>query len=383
MDPKDFRSEAAGRLHRTVRGYWAFIPAPPPPEIRYTLELATLLSEADAALGELSGLGRYLPNPDLLISPYVKREAVASSRIEGTQADLDDLLLDELAPERTKPDSDVREVRNYVAAMNAGIARLDKLPLAGRLIRELHRILMKDVRGEYATPGEFRTTQNWIGAPGSTLGTATYVPPPPEEMHDCLKQWERFVNNRGVMPDLVQCAIMHEHFEAIHPFVDGNGRIGRLLITLFLIERKRLSKPLLYLSSYIERHRRDYYELLQRVRTDGGWPGWLSYSLDAVRETARSAINRSEALLQIRDRCRERLGADLRAAALLDELFINPYVNATRVAKRLAVSQPTALKTIAVLEKAGILQETTGRDWGRIWVAAPILHMLEANDVHR
>jgi Fic family protein len=318
-----------------------------------------------------------LPNPDLLIAPYVKREAVSSSRIEGTQADLDDLLLDELAPERTAPHSDVREVRNYVAALNLGIRKLNELPLAGRLVRDMHRVLMRDVRGDHATPGDFRRSQNWIGKPGSTIETADYVPPPPNEMHECLKLWERFVNERRTMPELVQCAIMHEHFEAIHPFLDGNGRIGRLLITLFLLERGRLSKPLLYLSSYIERHRDEYYELLQRVRTHGEAAGWLRFFLTAVKETAKGALRQADSLLALRDNTKNELGSEHRAVALLDELFINPYVTVTRAAERLSVSPPTADKTISRLVQAGMLQEVTGRTWGRTWVARPILRAIQ------
>jgi Fic family protein len=377
MDPRAFKSEEAGQVVRTLAGYWAFVPAPAPPSIEYTSELALALSQADAALSELSGLGRYLPNPDLLIAPYVKREAVASSRIEGTQADLSDLLLDELAPQKTAPGSDVLEVRNYVAALNLGIRKLEELPMASRLIRELHRVLMRNVRGEYATPGEFRRSQNWIGAPGSTLETATYVPPPPDQMVECLKHFEQFVNQRGTMPDLVQCALMHEHFEAIHPFIDGNGRIGRLLITLFLLERKRLSKPLLYLSSYIEQHRSDYYELLQRIRTEGDWTSWLMYFLTAVRETSHSAMRQANALVALRERARSKLAGEHRATALLDELFINPYVTVARAAKLLKVSEPTADKTVKFLSDKGMLEETTGRAWGRVWVARPILRVIE------
>ena len=362
---------------RAPRGYWAFIPAPLPRSIRYTPELTLLLSQADAALGELSGLGRYLPNPDLLIAPYMKREAVASSRIEGTQADLSDLLMDELAPQRTRPDSDVLEVRNYVAAMTLGVTKLKRLPLATRLMRELHRILMTGVRGGHATPGEFRTTQNWIGPPGCTLQTATYVPPPPDQMYECLKNWEVFVNERGAMPDLIQCALMHENFEAIHPFIDGNGRIGRLLITLFLIERGRLSKPMLYLSTYIERHRHDYYELLQRIRTEGDWTSWLQYFLTAVRDTAAGAIAQSEQLLRLRERFQAKLVKQPRAIALLDELFMNPYVTVARAAKRFDVTAPTAAKWIDALVRARMLRETTGREWGRIWLAEPILRVVE------
>jgi len=376
VDPKAFTSAATGRVVKTATGYWAFVPAPLPPPISYDAETALLLSQADAALSELSGLGRYLPNPDLLIAPYVKREAVASSRIEGTQADLSDLLLDEIEPKRTPPGSDVLEVRNYVAALNRGIRDLEKLPLSCRLVRDLHAVLMQDVRGRDKTPGEFRRSQNWIGPPGCTLAEATYVPPPEHEMHECLKAWERFLHQRGQMPELIQCALIHEHFEAIHPFLDGNGRIGRLLITLFLIERGRLSKPLLYLSSHIEQHRTDYYELLQRIRTHGEWPAWIRYFLIAVRDTARSAIDQSQAILNLRDAFRQKLAKHHRALTLVDDLFINPYTTVARAASSLGVTAPTASKTIRELERAGILKEVTGREWGRFWLAEPILSAL-------
>ncbi len=376
MDPASFRSSEAGRVIKTATGYWAFIPARPSPIITYDSSLAMLLSEADAALSELSGLGRVVPNPDLLIAPYVKREAVASSRIEGTQADLSDLLLDEIEPKRTPPGSDVYEIRNYVAALDFGIRKLAKLPLAGRLIKEMHFVLMQGVRGEGMTPGEFRRSQNWIGPPGSTLANATYVPPPPDEMHECLKHWERFIHARGTLPDLIQCAIVHEHFEAIHPFLDGNGRIGRLLITMFLMERNRLSKPLLYLSSYIERHKREYYDLLQRIRTDGDWLSWIRYFLTAVRDTARSAIDQSQTILSVRDRYRAKLGKKHRALSLLDSLFVNPYTTVTRAAKELGVTHPTAQKTIDELVKVKMLKEATGRGWARYWLAQPILQVV-------
>lgn len=376
MEPESFKSLDAGRVIKTLTGYWAFIPAPPPPPIIYDPSLTLLLSQADTALSELSGIGSVLPNPDLLIAPYVKREAVASSRIEGTQADLSDLLLDEIEPKRTPPGSDVYEVRNYVAALNLGIEKLRDLPLATRLIRDLHRVLMQGVRGEEKTPGEFRRTQNWIGPPGSTLATATYVPPPPDEMMECLKHWERFVNERGTLPDLIQCAILHEHFEAIHPFLDGNGRIGRLLITLFLMERNRLSKPLLYLSSYIEQHKRDYYDLLQRIRTDGDWTSWIRYFLTAARDTARGAIMQSQGILRLRDEYRRKLGMAHRELALLDSLFINPYTTVARASKLLGVTHPTARKSIDFLVQLGMLEESTGREWGRTWLARPILKIV-------
>lgn len=378
MHPREFKSDKSGRVTKTTTGYWAFVPAPLPPQIKYEAPLALLLSQADASLSELSGLGLYLPNPNLLITPYMNREAVASSRIEGTQADLPALLLDEVEPQRTPPGSDVKEVRNYVRALNVGLERVEGLLLSGRLLRELHRELMRGVRGEEETPGEFRRSQNWIGPPGCTLAEAVYVPPPHEpEMRDCLALWERFMHEREKMPELIQCALIHEHFEAIHPFLDGNGRIGRLLITLFLVERKRLSKPLLYLSDYIERHRTDYYELLQRIRTHGDWDGWLRYFLVAVRDTSRSAIKQGRAILELRDQYRSRLEKKHRALTLLDDLFINPYTTVARAAERLGVTSPTASKTIRVLEDAGMLAEATGREWGRIWVAKPILKAVQ------
>ena len=381
MDPKAFTCTTAGRLVKTTTDYWAFVPAPLPPAIGYDADTTLLLSQADAALSELSGLGRYLPNPDLLIAPYVNREAVASSRIEGTQADLSDLLLDEIEPKRTPPGSDVLEVRNYVAALNRGIRDLGKLPLSCRLIRDIHSVLMQDVRGKDKTPGEFRRSQNWIGPPGCTLVEATYVPPPELEMHECLKQWELFLHQRDQMPELIQCALIHEQFEAIHPFLDGNGRIGRLLITLFLIERGRLSKPLLYLSSHIEQHRADYYALLQRIRTHGDWPGWFRYFLVAVRDTARSAIDQSQAIINLRDDFRRKLAKHHRSLTLVNDLFINPYTTVARAASSLGVTSPTASKTIRELERAGILKEVTGRDWGRFWLAEPILKALAISPV--
>ncbi|MGH8399600.1 MAG: Fic family protein, partial [Gammaproteobacteria bacterium] len=234
MNPDDFRSPAAGRLIRTPQGYHAFVPAPLPPALQHNAALTLALSRADTALSELAGLGRALPNPHLLIAPYIRREAVLSSRIEGTQSSLADILQDEAgAAAQHSNAADLHEVRNYVTALEYGIRRLKSLPLSLRMVRELHARLMKGVRGEHATPGEFRRSQNWIGPAGSTLATAAYVPPPPQEMLTALGEWEKFIHQREVMPDLIQCALLHEQFEAIHPFLDGNGRIGRLLITLF------------------------------------------------------------------------------------------------------------------------------------------------------
>ena len=377
MQPSDFQAPEAGRVIRAAQGYHAFVPAPLPPALDYPQPLVRLLSAADAALSELSGLGRILPNPHLLIAPYVRREAVLSSRIEGTRTSLSDLLADEAGQPPHAPPDDVHEVRNYVVALDYGIERLQTLPLSLRLVRELHQRLMHGVRGERATPGEFRRSQNWIGPHGSTPANAPYVPPPPAEMHEALAAWEQFLHARGELPDLVQCALMHEHFEAIHPFLDGNGRVGRLLITLFLIERGRLSQPLLYLSEFIERNRDDYYRGLMRVRTHGDWTGWLHYFLAGVEWSARRAIRQAPQLLALRAGLQARLAGQPRALGLVDALFENPYLDSKRVKHLLGVSDPTARKLLAALETAGIVRETSGRQWGRQYLAAGVLAAIE------
>ena len=361
---------------QTAGGYAAFVPAPLPPDLSYSPALVLSLSQADAAIGELSGLGRQLPNPHLLIAPYIRREAVLSSRIEGTRASLSDLWLEEAELGQSE-DSDVREVRNYVEALEHGLERLHDLPLSLRLVRELHGRLMGGVRGSQATPGEFRRSQNWIGPAGSTPATAPYVPPPPDVMMDCLASWEKFLHDRDRFPDLIQCALMHENFEAIHPFLDGNGRVGRLLITLFLVERGRLSQPLLYVSDYIESRRQEYYDSLQRVRTDGDWGGWLHFFLKAVEDTARAGVRQAGQLMDLRETFRRRLSRKPSALKLLDELFLNPYLTVERAARILKSSQPTARQAVASLQQEGLLSEVSGRKWRRIYLARPILESVE------
>lgn len=377
MEASAYQAPEAGRVIRTAQGYSAFVPAPLPPELHYSPALVRLLSVADAALSELSGLGRVLPNPHLLIAPYLRREAVLSSRIEGTQTSLADLLSDEAGQTPQAPADDVREVRNYVVALEYGIERLRALPLSLRLVRELHERLMRGVRGDRATPGEFRRSQNWIGPHGSTPANAPYVPPPPQEMHEALAAWETFLHRREELPDLIQCALMHEHFEAIHPFLDGNGRVGRLLITLFLIERGRLSQPLLYLSEFIERNRDDYYRGLHRVRTHGDWNGWLHYFLAGVQWSALRAVRQARQLLALREAMREKLASAPRAFAFVDPLFENPYLDANRIKTFFGVSDPTARKVLGTLEAAGLIEETTGRGWGRLYLARGVLAAID------
>ena len=378
MDASSFNCPEAGRVIRTSEGYNAFLPAPPSPKLAYDAPLVLALSRADSALSELAGLGRLLPNPRLLIAPYLRREAVLSSRIEGTRASLSDILMDEAQADIPHgDDADVREVRNYVTALEYGIKRLGSLPPSLRLVRELHAKLMKGVRGNAATAGEFRRSQNWIGPSGSTPVTANYVPPPPAEMQKALARWELFLHEREKYPDLVQCALMHEHFEAIHPFMDGNGRVGRLLITLFLVERERLTQPLLYLSVYIEAHRDEYYRLLQRVRTHCDWSAWLRFFLTGIAETAGDSMKRAAALIDMREKYRWRLRNRANAQTLLDALFINPYITVAKAQKVLSVSNPTARQAVGVLQKEGLLKEVSGRKWGQLYVARPVLAAIE------
>jgi Fic family protein len=378
MNPDDFRAPQAGKVIRTPKGYFAFIPSHLPPDLVFDDRLVMALSQADAALSELSGSGRHLPNPHLLIAPYIRREAVLSSRIEGTKAELSDLWLGDVESGEKRPETaDVLEVKNYVTALEYGIQRLTDLPLSLRLVREIHAHLMEGVRGDQATPGEFRRSQNWIGPAGSTLADAPYVPPPPDELMPALGKWEEFLQEHDSLPDLVQCALMHEQFEAIHPFLDGNGRVGRLLIPLFLMERGRLSQPLLYISSYIEAHRQGYYDLLQRVRTHGEWNAWIIFFLNGVKETAQQALRQTSILVDLRESYYKQLLNYPKAANLIDQLFCNPYMTVNRAEKELKTSNPTARKAIEILEKNGILREITGRDWGKIYLASAIANAIQ------
>lgn len=379
MDPKEYQAPEAGAVVLTREGYHAFVPALLPPTIEYDGGVVRALSDADAALGELSGRGALLPNPHLLISPLVRREAVLSSRIEGTQASIAEVLLAEMAGDASPQQAaDITEVRNYVDALEHGIERLATLPLSLRLVRELHERLMRGARGGHAAPGEFRRSQNWIGPPGSTIESAPYVPPPVDRMQELLVDWERFLHLRGALPDLVQCAVLHEQFEAIHPFLDGNGRVGRLLITLFLIERGRLSRPLLYLSQFFESNRDEYYERLQRVRTVGDWRGWVLYFLRGVAETADAATRAVTELMSLREEWRRRLAPQARAAMLVDALFVNPYVTVRRASAELGTSRPTARKAIQALCEEGILSDVSRSRARPVYVAEDVLRLVSA-----
>ena len=377
MDAATFHERASGRLVTTDGGHIAFVPTPLPPRLTFTAELAERLSAADAALGELSGLAGGRRDPRILVAPFLRQEAVLSSRIEGTPATLVDLLFDEVAaaPDRRLRE-DLREVRNYVAALQYGVERLAEVRLGGKLVLELHERLLRGVRDAAWTPGEFRGGQSWIGPPGSTIETAVYVPPPVPQMHEAISAWDRFLAERSGLPPLVQCALMHERFETIHPFLEGNGRLGRLLITLFLIERGRLSQPLLYPSAYIEAHRDQYYGLLQAVRTDGAWEPWLFFFLDAIRETAERSSAQVGALLALREQYRWKVSGHARE--LVDDLFRTPFVTVPEAQQTLGVSNATARKAVRELQEWGMLEELAARRWPRAYIARPILDAIQA-----
>lgn len=367
---------------RSMAGHDTFVPAPLPPDIAYDDQLVLALSKSDTALSELSGVGRQLPNPQLLIAPYLRQEAILSSRIEGTRTNLSELLLDEVGAADNAPDEEAerQEVRNYIEAMEEGIAILRAgRPITLNMVRSLHATLMAGVRGGFSSPGQFRNEQNWIG--GATIERAVYVPPAPEFLMESLSDWEHFVNVRDTMPDLIQCAIVHEQFEAIHPFKDGNGRIGRLLIPLFLMERGRLSQPLLYLSSYIEPRRATHYDLLQRVRTDCDWVSWIHFFLAGVAETALLAVGQTKKLMDLREDFRCLVRGKARAMELVDYLFLNPYVTAKRARQFLEVSDPTARTALSDLQHAGIVTELTGQHWPKLFVCDPVLSILNDLDI--
>ena len=367
----------AGRSVRQPAGYAAFIPTALPPDPPIDLgRLVPLLSVADQAIGRLDGVGRTLPDPDLFVAMYVRREAVLSSQIEGTQSTLDDLLAYELDAGRTQLPGDVGEVVNHVAAMNYGLQRLETLPLSNRLIKEIHERLMRDVRGAERSPGEFRRSQNWIGPSGGSLRDAAFVPPPVNEMEVAMGELEKFLHEPASLPRLLHAGLAHAQFETIHPFLDGNGRVGRLLITFLLVHGGVLHRPLLYLSSFLKRHRSEYYDRLTAVRQDGDWEGWLGFFLRGVTETANEATNTAGAIVALRDHHRA-LAGDLGANGiqLLDYLFAHPLVNVKAVEAALRVSWPTANKLLQACTERGILDEATGFRRNRVFRYSPYLDL--------
>lgn len=380
LNPKEFDPSSPGRCIKVPTGYWAFIPHPLPPVISYDTPLIHLLSEADRLLGELSGTGRLLANPYLLIDPYVRREAVSSSRIEGTQASLNDLFFFEASEKESIRAPDVREVRNYVQAMEYGIERLRDLPISVRLIAEIHGILMKGVRGDHATPGEIRRSQNWIGPPGCSLKDATYIPPPVEEMKSALSDWEKYLHADTDTPPLIQCALMHYQFEAIHPFLDGNGRIGRLLITFFLWERGLLTQPLLYLSAFFDRFRDDYYARLLAVSKQGDWRSWIEFFLRGVINQSKDAISDARRIIELHEKYKQRLEATKKipesAHRLIEELFSNPVLSINSMSQKWGIPFNSVKTGVLRLVSLDILREETGRKRNRLYIASELIELL-------
>jgi len=384
LNPDDFKNSAAGKCIKTLGGYWAFIPNPLPPRIEYDQEIINLLSDADRLLGELSGTGRLLPNPYLLIAPYVRREAVSSSRIEGTQASLNDLFFFEAEEQQLPKVPDVREVRNYVRAMEYGINRLKKLPVSIRLVKEIHKILMEGVRGKHATPGELRRTQNWIGPPGCTLNESTYVPPPVEEMKQSLGEWEKYLHSNPKQPPLIQCALMHYQFETVHPFLDGNGRIGRLLITFFLCEKNYLTQPLLYLSAFFDRFRDEYYSRLLAISQQGDWHGWVKFFLRGVATQSKDALTDARKILDLHTKyqnvLRNTKKIPVAAHRLIDELFANPVISIAGLSKKWDTPFISVKRGVSRLVEIGILREATYRKRNKLFIATELMKLLTTTD---
>lgn len=369
-------STRAGRYVKQRTGYAAFIPAPLPPEPPIALEgLQALLSRADQAVGRLDGVIQTVPNPDFFVYMYIRREAVLSSQIEGTQSTLEDLLAVELEPRpawRRLPE-DVDEVVRYVQAMNYGLNRLSDLPLSLRLIREIHRELLSGGRGSHCLPGEFRASQNWIGPEKATLAEATFVPPPVHEMKEALHNFESFLHE-DELPALVHAGLAHAQFETIHPFLDGNGRVGRLLITFLLVFGGVLHRPLLYLSVYLKRNRAEYYDRLMAIRNSGDWESWLRFFLTGVAQTAEEATATARAILDLREEHRHRVQeqtAGVNGLRLLDLLFERPLVHVNLVKDSLGISFVTANRLVEQLESLGVLDEITGRKRDRIFSYTP------------
>ncbi|MBL8024011.1 MAG: Fic family protein [Elusimicrobia bacterium] len=371
-------TKSPGRWIHRPEGYRAFLPNPLPPGLSFSPRVSRALSDADLLLGRLAGEGKQLPNPHLLIRPFIRREAVLSSRIEGTQATLGELLAVEAGAAVERSPLDLREVGNYVVALEHGRARLKKIPLSLRLIRELHAKLMKGMAPPHWTPGEFRRSQNWIGPSGCTLMNASYVPPPPEELMNCLGSWEKFLHDQ-TFPPLIQIALAHYQFEAIHPFLDGNGRVGRLLISLFLTERGILPTPLLYLSAFFEATRPEYYERLSGVSARGEWDLWLLYFLSGVARQSEDALSRAERI--------NRILADWRILTakspsklppqIIDSLAANPFLTTKSAMQTYGVAFSTIQRAIEFLVRRSVLKEVSGGKRDRVYCAQKILRILE------
>lgn len=384
MKSEEFSARAPGRLIRIPEGVHAFVPDPLPPSLDFSKALVQLSAHAHQMLGELAGVGRTLPNPHLLIRPFLRREAILSSKIEGTMTTAEELLLFEVSPESPREREDVREVFNYVRALEFGLKRLKDLPVSRRLFCETHKILMDGVRGQEQQPGEFRKIQNYIGRRDQSIEQARFVPPPVQAMNQALDDFEKYLHTPSDLPFLVQLALVHYQFEAIHPFRDGNGRIGRLLIPLLLCERGQLETPLLYLSGYFDRNVQTYADLLLKVSQSAAWSEWIEFFLNAVWHQAKDAMARCFRLLALREEYREKLQRARGSALLLkliDRLFADPALMIGKAGQQLGVTYRSAQLHVNRLVEAGILREYTGRQRNRIYLAMEIIGISQAEQV--
>jgi Fic family protein len=359
----------AGKYIKQIEGYKAFVPEPLPPqnpELEINDELQACLSRTDRSLGRLDGAIQTLPGSDLFVYMYVRKEAVLSSQIEGTQSSLSHLLKREaevLDPDTPK---DVNEVVNYVGAMNLGLELLNELPVSTRLIRKVHQRLLENVRGQEQNPGQVRTSQNWIGPTGCQIRDATFVPPTPADMINALSDWEKFLHKSDSLPLLVKLGLAHAQFETIHPFLDGNGRVGRLLITLLLFEQKVLLKPVLYLSYYFKQNRQEYYDLLQQTRDAGDWESWIKFFVQGVDEVSQQATQTAREIVDLRERHRTIIVDKFGQVAgnglkVLEHLFKNPIISVARIMELTGVTFAAANQLMHRLEDIGVLVEITGQ----------------------
>jgi len=382
MKKSDFSGNASGRVIRTLKGYIAFVPNALPPKVNWSNDLINSLSKADRSLARLAEVGNAFPAPYVVARPFMRREAVFSSQIEGTRTSLQGLLSYEAGQLSLFEDlEDAREVQNYVKALDYGLERLRTLPASKRLICEIHGVLMKGVRGEAMRPGEMRRSQNWIGRPGATLEEAQYVPPPVEEMQVCLAELEKFMHAGADLPALLRIGMIHYQFEAIHPFLDGNGRMGRLLVTLLLVAWGLLQQPLLYLSSFIESNRQEYYQRLLAVSQRGEWEGWLLFFLEGVRSQAEDASRRIARLRELRTKYHVMIGKERSRKKLervIDYLIGTPITSIKQAQEELEMGSYTTIQRyIDKLQGVGILKEATGNARNRIFRADEIMKVIE------
>ena len=374
----DIETSLSGKIIKSPTGYRAYIPNPLPPKIEWDTELVSTLSRADYVIGKLAREGNMLPNPTLLMRPFITREAVLSSKIEGTHATIGEVLAHDAGITVQQNIDDLQEVQNYIIALDYAIKRLDDLPLSLRLIKEIHEQLMQGVRGSHATPGKFRKSQNWIGNPGCTLNTAKFVPPPIENLMDCLAEFESFLHDRQ-FPALIHIALCHYQFEAIHPFLDGNGRIGRLIITLLLLEEKVLPSPLLYLSAFFEATRDEYYRQLFAVSKNASWNEWLMYFLNGVAVQAEDVLSRAERINSLLTEWKLSAASNSSNVAvnIVEQCAINPFLTIKKITDSLNIAYSTAVRGIQKLESQGILTQVNEKKRDKVYCATAILNILE------